>query len=98
MGQIWDVIRSVSEHFGLVSQNALILIWKSPMFVLFMANMTPFKANPYIPSAHTQIMQPLRFSSPSHTSVLRRPQIIFPIELIDYSTETTHLTAENDKS
>ena len=40
MGQIWDFSRSVSVYFGSASQNVLKLIFKSPRFVPFGANLT----------------------------------------------------------
>ena len=42
MGQILEFLRSVSLHFGSVSQNILKLILKSPRFVPFGANLTQF--------------------------------------------------------
>ena len=42
MGQIWDFLRSVSEHFGSPSQNVLNLILKSLRFVPFEANLNQF--------------------------------------------------------
>ena len=39
---MWDFLRSVSVHFGSVSQNVLKLILKSPTFVPFGANLTKF--------------------------------------------------------
>ena len=39
MGQILDFLRSVSVHFGSASQNVLKMIFKSPRFVLFGANL-----------------------------------------------------------
>ena len=44
IGQIWDFLRSVSVHFGSGSQNVLKLIFKSPKFVPFGANLTHFGA------------------------------------------------------
>ena len=42
MGQTWDFLRSVSEHFGLSSQNVLKLILKSLRLVPFGANLTQY--------------------------------------------------------
>ena len=42
MGQIWDILRSVSVHFCPPSQNVLKLILKSPRFVPFRTNLTQF--------------------------------------------------------
>ena len=44
MGQIWDFLRSVSVHFGSLSQNVLKLILKSPRFFLFEANLAQYQA------------------------------------------------------
>ena len=44
MGQIWDFLRSVSVHFGSPSQNVLKIIFKSPRFVPFGANLAIFKS------------------------------------------------------
>ena len=42
MGQIWDILRTVSVHFGLVSQNVMKLILKSHRFAPFGAYLTQF--------------------------------------------------------
>ena len=42
MGQISDFLRSVSVHFGAGRLNVLTLIFKSPRFVPFEANLTQF--------------------------------------------------------
>ena len=44
MGQIWDFLRSVSVHFGSLSQNVLKLILKSHRFVPIGANLTYLNA------------------------------------------------------
>ena len=70
MGQIWDVLRSVSVHFGSTSQNVLKLTLKSPRFVPFGANLTRFGCHIWHPwwweaeqtsqSNHVVIYQPIR--------------------------------------
>ena len=42
MGQIREIFRSDSVHFGAVRQNVLYLIWKNPRFVPFGANLIQF--------------------------------------------------------
>ena len=50
MGHIRGIyLRSDSVHFGSPSQNVLKLILKSPRFVPFGTNLTPFETNPNIP-------------------------------------------------
>ena len=53
MGQIWAFLRSVSVHFGAGRQNVLKLIWKSPRFVPFRANMTQFGWQIWHPALQT---------------------------------------------
>ena len=49
MGQIWDFLRSVSVHFGSLSQNVLNLILKSPRFVPFWDNLIHFRTKSHNP-------------------------------------------------
>ena len=53
MGQIWDFLRPVSEHFGLGEPKCTEtdLNLKSPRFVPFRANLTQFKNQIALPAA-----------------------------------------------
>ena len=82
MGQIREIFRSDSVHFGAVRQNVLNLIWKFSGFVPFGANLTHFGAKSgnrelnipsetiYQPcSTSTQWYTKKKLTSPSHFSL-----------------------------